>query len=168
MHANATAALVLLAALAACAEQKAPVAEKNSAAIEGYRPPALKPFEDLPPEEAPPRKRRTGDEGAFSKSIGLEDSAVWTAALSRAEQAEEFYVAAQEAHRAGDRATLNEKGRKARSLFDRALEDTAVFEEQNIETYGERDVAVARIVRTRSTWFDRTLWLHKSVSRASK
>jgi len=154
-------ALALLAALSAAGSACAPAGEAPApASAAAPEEPALRPFEDLPGQAF------SGSGTApFSESGELEERGVWTRALALAAQAETFFVAAQEAHRAGDRAALNEQGREARVLFDRALEETAVFEEEILAAHGERDPAVKRIVQTRNGWFDRTRWLHKSIGR---
>ena len=158
-------ALILLAALGAAGLACAPVEPGKEAAEQSVPPapeaPALKPFEDLPPLPSAKSSSTT----PFSESVELEQRSVWKRALALAAEAEKHFAAAEEAHRAGDRAALNEAGREARTLFDRALEETALFEEEIVAAHGERDPAVKRIVQARNGWFDRTRWLHKSISR---
>jgi hypothetical protein len=142
--------------------------EEAAAAAEASRPEPPRPFEDMPPEEPPEHLR----EGPFAASPklppapeGLADTELWIEALDLAAQAEPYYVAATDAHAAGDRDKLNEQGKKARALFDRALENTAEWEEELIAAHGETDSQVRAVKRRRSLWFDRTRWLHKSIAR---
>lgn len=101
----------------------------------------------------------------FTPGVGLDQRPVWTAAVELAAEAQMAYEAAEEAHRRADREALNRHGGEARALYDRALEDTALFETEIQEAHGERDPEVRSIVATRSTWFDRLRWLHKTVGR---
>jgi hypothetical protein len=123
----------------------------------------------MPPEEPPaPRAGNAGKEpvpfGATAPE-GLAEDEGWQAAIALAEQAEVHFEAATEAKVAGDTKRLNEEGARARALFDQALESTAVWEEELVSTWGETDPQVRQIMRLRNQWFDRTRWLHKSISR---
>ena len=120
--------------------------------------PALRPFEDLPGPDSAREDR------PFATSVGLETRPVWKRALAQAEEAETLYVIATDAHKAGIRDKLNESGSEARSLFDTALTNTAAFELEVVEEFGEDDPAVARIVAERNRWFERVRWLHRTVA----
>jgi hypothetical protein len=125
-----------------------------------------RPFEDMPPEELPEEYRASGASAAVASApAGLAENAAWIEALALAETAETHFAAAEAAMVAGDRAQLNAEGKLARTLFDRALEDTAVWEEELLSAYGEGDPQVRAIKKQRSKWFDRTRWLHKSIAR---
>ena len=125
-----------------------------------------RPFSDMPPEEPPPP--RGGKEsipfGATAPE-GLAEHAGWQAAVVLAKEAEGHFEAATEAKVAGQTKRLNEQGARARSLFDQALESTALWEQELLEQWGEADPQVRQIMRTRNRWFDRTRWLHKSIAR---
>ena len=123
--------------------------------------PTLAPFEDVPSTR--PGSSAGGQPNASFADSGLGDSAVWKRAVLAAEEAEELYQAAAQAHRDGERSLLNSRGAEAKALFNRALEDTAEFEAEIVETYGERDSGVAAIMAVRNRWFDRLRWLHKTV-----
>ena len=125
-----------------------------------------RPFENMPPEEPPEEYQPFGASAAkASAPAGLAESAAWKEALALAERAENHFAAAEAAKVAGDRAKLNSEGKLAKTLFDRALEDTAAWEEELLSTYGEGDPQVRAIKKQRSKWFDRTRWLHKSIAR---
>ena len=125
-----------------------------------------RPFEDMPPEEPPEEYRAFGASAAVASApAGLAENAAWKKALALAETAETHFAAAEAAMVAGDRGQLNAEGKLAHTLFDRALEDTAVWEEELLSTYGEADPQVRAIKKQRSKWFDRTRWLHKSIAR---
>lgn len=128
-----------------------------------------RPFADMPPEEAPaPRGSGGGARPAPFGAVapeGLADAPEWKKAVKLAEEAQGHFDAATEAKVVGNRKKLNEEGGKARTLFDQALEATALFEEQLVAEWGETDRQVRDIMRTRNQWFDRTRWLHKSISR---
>jgi len=143
--------------------------KKPAAAAEGTEPARPRPFEDMPPEEPPPPRAARGDEQAspFTTTApeGLAEDEGWQAAVKLAAEAEAHFEAATEAKVAGDTTRLNQEGARARALFDQALETTALWEEELLEKWGETDPQVRKIVRTRSQWFDRTRWLHKSIAR---
>lgn len=90
---------------------------------------------------------------------------VWVNALAIAADADEELDAANAAREAGDNAGYHEHGRAAMQGYDRALELTAVWEEELLEQYGERSPKVRDIVKTRSRWFDRLRVLHKTTGR---
>lgn len=129
-------------------------------AAPAFEPSGLKPFE----EQGAPGEDGSG-EPSFTPAVGLDQRPVWTAALELAAEAQVAYEAAEEAHRRSDREALNRHGGEARALYDRALEDTAEFETEIQAAHGERDPEVRSIVATRSTWFDRLRWLHRTVGR---
>jgi hypothetical protein len=129
-------------------------------AAPGFEPSGLKPFAEEGAEDEDGSGQPTYTPGA-----GLDERPVWTAALELAAEAQVAYEAAEEAHRRADREALNRLGGEARTLYDRALEDTALFESEIQAAHGERDPQVRAIVAMRSTWFDRLRWLHKTVGR---
>jgi hypothetical protein len=172
----AVAVVLGLGGLWAVAQNKRASAQAAEDAARDAEAKANQPFADMPPEELPEHMREGafssggGDAAAAGSSVstapaGLADDATWVKALGLAEEAETHYAAATAAHAAADRETLNEEGKRAQALFDQALESTAVWEEELLETYGENDSQVRSIKKRRSLWFDRTRWLHKSIAR---
>lgn len=125
-----------------------------------------KPFANVPDDVPPPPRSAAGGKARKGTAPdGLAQNPVWQRALEQAEMAQKLYDEATAAKVEGDTKTLNAKGNEAKALYDQALEDTAVWEEELVEKYGDGEPQVAAIMRVRSRWFDRTRWLHKSTSR---
>ncbi len=124
------------------------------------------PFADVPDEKAPERKGGSGGSSKYnfvSKAPeGLANNENWRAALKIAAEGEALFEEATQAKAAGDTATLNDKGRQAREKLTSAVEMTAVWEDELIEKYGDANLDVREIKRTRSGWIDKMRWLHKS------
>lgn len=150
---------LLFACLAGCqpAADDAPAPAEEPARTA----PALKPFEDV--ASTRPEATASADPNEPFAGTGLQNRPLWKQAQRAAVRAEGLYQEAVQAHRDGDRSLLNARGAEAKALFNRALEDTAEFEAELLETYGERDASVEAIMAERSVWFDRLRWLHKTV-----
>jgi hypothetical protein len=124
-----------------------------------------RPFADLPPD-VPPSRRGNGAAPALELApSGLKADPVWVAAVALAREGEGYFDEARTAKNAGQHALANEKGNLARAKFDQAVESTAVFEEELLAKYGDRDPQVRDIKRERTRWFERLDWLLKSVGR---
>lgn len=95
----------------------------------------------------------------------LEQSEVWINALAIARDADELLDEANRARAANDVGGYQDKGRAAREAYDRALTLTAGWEEELVDTYGDSNRQVRKIMRTRSRWFDRLRVLHKTTPR---
>lgn len=156
----ATAAVAALPVFTGC-EPQTRQADTNRAGASESDQPKGDPFADVTVEDA--ARKKSNKRNPFEGSLA--ERSVWKRALATVEVAEQHFIAAQEAHRNGDRAKLNEEGKLARTLFDQALENTALFEEELLVDYGEDDLTVAGILSVRNTWFDRTRWLHKTIAR---
>ena len=135
---------------------------------------AAKPFADLPPEKPPAgtganvdpnRPFASLDQAALAETGVPDVGAAWDAAVKLAAEGEVLFQEALTAKGKGETTLLNEKGAQAREKFDAALEMTALLEENLVSKRGESDKLVREIQRTRSTWFDRLRWLHKSTGR---
>jgi len=124
------------------------------------------PFADLPPEKPPERGPSGGSKYTFIAKApeGLHENPNWKKALLLAQEGEEIFQLAAQAHAASDRATLNDKGKQARDKFVSAVELTAEWEEELQAKYGDGNVSVREIVKQRSKWIERMTWLHKTIS----
>jgi hypothetical protein len=89
----------------------------------------------------------------------------WLEALEIAREADGLFSEAQEAKQATDHAGFQTKGKAAKETYDRAFTMTALWEEQLLESYGDRDRQVRVIVRERNRWIDRVRVLHKTTGR---
>jgi len=160
---------ILLAVVIVCGIGLAILTDQQKAAEKQQAPKAeaapRNPFADVP-EEKPPV--RTGGGGASKYNFvskapeGLANNDNWRAALKLAGEGEKLFEEATQAKAAGDTATLNDKGRQAREKLTSAVEMTAVWEEELLEKYGDANLEVREIKRTRSSWIDKMRWLHKS------
>jgi hypothetical protein len=135
---------------------------------------ANKPFADMPPEEHPSHKGAAGDPkrpfaeldvGAVGGIDAAAVSATWNSAKQLATEGEALFQEALAAKGNGETSLLNQRGAASQSKFDAALEMTALLEESLIAERGESDATVRALKRTRTQWFDRLRWLHKSIGR---
>jgi hypothetical protein len=125
-----------------------------------------RPFAGLPPDVPPSRRGKDAAPATLELApSGLKAEAVWVAAVELAREGEALFDETLAAKNAGQHALANEKGNLARAKFDQALESTALFEEELLTKYGDRDQQVRDIKRERSRWFERLDWLLKSVGR---
>jgi len=135
---------------------------KQSEPTVAQEPAARNPFADMP-QEAPPPPREAPP---ASKSPPVPDNVAndpeWLAAKLLAADARELYEAALAAKASGDLATASAKGRTAREKYDRALESTAVWEEELLSKYDPRDSALSAIHDMRSDWLEKLVVLEKS------
>ncbi len=125
--------------------------------------PKLQPFADMPPEAAPaPRVQKPGSNlPPAPDSIATEPQ--WLSAQVLAAEGRVFYDAAVAAKSKGDLALAREQGILARDKYDTAVEQTADWEETILSQYNEYDSKVRSIKDARSDWFNKLLWLKKSV-----
>lgn len=123
-------------------------------------------FGDLPVEEPPVRAGGGGRKGATNRApTGLANNDLWIEALRTADEAATILAEASKAKTAGDHATWNTKGKQAKELYDKALMDTALWEEELMTEYGDTDRQVRKIMSIRTKWFDKLTALHKTTSR---
>ena len=127
--------------------------------------PAHQPFSSVA-EEAPPSAG--GGAGRLYNRAPSDLAASyppWMEALELARKADGIFSEAQEAKRTTDHAGFQAKGRAAKEAYDKAFTMTALWEEQLLESYGDRDRQVRVIVRERNRWIDRVRVLHKTTGR---
>lgn len=124
-------------------------------------------FGDLPEEEPPPpRVHGAGREPITNRApAGLMDDRTWLEALKIAEQAAVTLAEATRAKANGDHSAWNEKGNAAKELYDKAIEMTALWEDEIREKYGDTDRQVREIMSLRSKWIDKLRILHKTTGR---
>lgn len=122
-------------------------------------------FGDLPREEPP--APRTGGRGALVEKAppGLADTAVWVEARATAARAKAELDTAKAAKSSGDHSGWSEHAGRAKDLYDEAITETAAWEEELMEKYGDRDRQVAAIKRERDGWFNLLRTLHKTTGR---
>lgn len=124
-------------------------------------------FGDLP-EEQPPDRTGMGQGNFKLKNAapeGLANNANWQEALAVAARAQAALDVAKKAKADDDHATWNKRGVEAKELYDEAITMTAVWEEELLEQYGDKDRQVRAIMKTRSKWFDLLRTLHKTTGR---
>ncbi len=130
--------------------------ERSQAAPQGEGAPAIvDPFSDLPAEKPPDGHGPTRMRLTSKAPEGLENRQVWIDAQRLAERAYALAADADAAKAASDERTYRAQGEAAHAAFDRALESTALWEQEIVELYGENDRQVRRIHRERSRWFDK-------------
>lgn len=107
-------------------------------------------------DEAPPGPRAVG--GGSVTGIRADESVLsdpdWVAAKALAEQGYALAKESKDAETAGDTELYQSKAGEALAKFDKALEDTAVWEETLVGAHGDGDKFVAQIVKTRTRWFN--------------
>jgi len=144
------------------------IADKEDAqAAAATEQPAEQKYVTTVPDEEPPKTSGIGSPGSFTRApSGLAASnPQWAEALTIAAAADELFAEAQKAKADGDHAAFQLKGKAAKETYDKAATLTAAWEEELLETYGERDPQVRDIQRTRTRWLDRLRVLHKTTGR---
>lgn len=124
-------------------------------------------FGDLPEEQPPvPGGGGSGRYKTTNKApTGLANNPTWIAALKLSDEAHEVFERAKTAKASGNHSEWNKLGNEAKDMFDKALVDTALWEEELLTEYGDTDRQVRAIMKTRSKWFDITRALHKTTGR---
>jgi len=123
-------------------------------------------FGGLAREEPPVPGQRGGGRATTNRApSGIADNAVWIEALHKADQAAELMTIAKSAKAEGNHSGWNENANKAKALYNQALEDTALWEEELTEEFGDTDRQVRDIVRIRNKWFKMLDTLLKTTSR---
>ncbi|MFT7670732.1 MAG: hypothetical protein ACI8X5_003443 [Planctomycetota bacterium] len=127
-------------------------------------------FSGLPIEQPKMRKLGSGstsDEGGNYEPApeGLADSLEWKRAQGIAEEAFSVLDLAIKAKSTDNHSEWNEKGKRAKELFDEAITITASWEDELLESYGSKDRQVIAIQKERTKWFDKLRILHKTTSR---
>ncbi|MDP6408102.1 MAG: hypothetical protein QGI46_01865 [Planctomycetota bacterium] len=127
---------------------------------------AHEPFSSVT-QEAPPAPGGGGGARLYDRAPSdlAASHAPWMEALEIAREADLLFAEAQKAKGATDHAAFQAKGRAAKETYDRAFTMTALWEEQLLESYGDRDRQVRVIVRERNRWIDRVRVLHKTTGR---
>lgn len=126
-----------------------------------------KPFEKYVEAPPTPREPSSRDGRAYPPAPeGLaESNPDWARALEIGDEADVLFDAAQAAKRADQTTLFLEKGNAAKAKYDEAFTLTAVWEEELLEKYGDRDRQVKAIMNKRTAWSDRLRVLHKSTGR---
>ncbi len=113
------------------------------------------PFAGVPEESGPypmsPGGKRAGL--VDHSPADLLDDPIWVAAAT---EANEWYVKhkqAQDAFKAKDNKTYLELGPKVLHAFEKLIEETAEWEVELIDKYGENDRRVSQIKAERDKWF---------------
>ena len=109
---------------------------------------AANPFDEVLNQSKASGKTTTGT----PSPEGLLSDPKWLAALTTGEQAMAKLKVARDADEAGDRAKYKKLAVEARDLFDKALDDTAEWELTLVDTHGEGDPRVAKILAQRNLW----------------
>lgn len=152
-------ALVLIVvAVAVAVLNKRPKDADNAAEA-----PKPRPFADMPPEAAPPPKEHKAGSNLPNAPDSITSEPAWISAKALAAEARTLYDATVEAKGKGDMKLANEKGIAAREKYDEAVTMTADWEETILSQYNEYDSKVKAIKDARSDWFNKLLWLKKSV-----
>jgi hypothetical protein len=115
------------------------------------------PFQDVPDEAAPTRNSSPGASRAPRARIALSDLSddpVWLAALERVKPGYALVDEAEAAKQAKNQALFDQKAVAAREIFDSAIENTAIWEEELQEKFGDQDPLVRKVIRERDKWFD--------------
>lgn len=109
------------------------------------------PFGDVPDEQIQ-KRGKTGPSGPGAPD-GLLSDAGWKAASQVAEEGYSLASSAKLARDSGDEAGYLRDAKAAKAKFNKALEDSALFEERIVDQYGDDDLVVTTIVKARSRWF---------------
>ena len=114
------------------------------------------PFASVPDETGPrgmsPGGKRAGP--VDRSPVHLLDDPIWVAAATRANEGYELHRQAQAAKQAKDEAAYMSNALAARDLFNRIAEETALWEAEIADRYGENDLRVRQVMRERDKWFD--------------
>lgn len=149
-------ALAVVAIGAAGWLNRAKLTGSSSASTEGGAgaKPVESPFASIP-EELPPVRGGGGSAKAMTSRAptSLLQDPVWTAALEASKGAYLLAQEAEEAQRAKDNSKYLKKAVAAREAFDQVIIDTAVWEEELVQQYGDNDQVVSQIMRERQRWF---------------
>ena len=94
---------------------------------------------------------------------GLLARPVWKQAVGWAEQAQAWLDKAEACREEGDVDGFRKNGREAKKQFQKALDSTAAFYENVVQQHGEIDSQVSSIRRTRATWQEKHVALHKLI-----
>ena len=131
------------------------------------------PFRSVPGPEATVWRSRIRSESEDEEADGEERPArpaegllarpVWTQAVGWAEEAQSRLDEAKACREGGDVDGFRENGRKAKKLFQKALDSTDAFYENVVREHGEIDSEVSSIRRTRAAWQEKHLALHKLI-----
>lgn len=161
-------AAAILLARTISSKQVEQAAATAAAAEEKPKEPEKKYFTTVP-DEKPPEPRGGSGHAPSNKPRAPEGLAEsnpdWAKALELARVADELFAEASQAKAADDHETFQLKGKAAKESYDKAIEITAVWEEELLDKYGDRDPQVRAIQNTRTRWTDRLRVLHKTTSR---
>jgi hypothetical protein len=126
-------------------------------------------FGDLPEEQPPVPGQNRGGRARVqitdNAPAGLTDNTVWIDALHVIDEGAAVFAKAKQAKASGDHSEWNRLGNEAKDLYNRAIEMTAVWEEELMEKYGENDRQVRDIIKTRNKWLEVLRTLHKTTGR---
>jgi hypothetical protein len=123
-------------------------------------------FGDLPIEEPPNMPAGNGSKKLVNTApAGLADNPDFLRARGIALEAAKKLEEAKKAKSAGDHGQWNIKAGESKELYDQAIIITAVWEEELLELYGDRDRQVKAIMNERSKWIDMLRTLHKTSGR---
>jgi len=124
------------------------------------------PFAGLAEESAPDPSKRAGARWVDNAPAGLADSSsVFAAARSLAAEGEQHLLSARSADANGDSSRARELRKQAHAAFNKAFEDTAMWEMEIEGQYTDRDRQVEKIKKERSRWMQKIIALHKTTGR---
>ena len=128
--------------------------------------PTYVPFANYKDEAPPDPSTRQGKGRVDNAPAGLADRSVaFAAARSLAAQGEKALVDARAADASGDSAKARELRKLAHTTYDQAFTDTAIWEEEIVSKYTDRDRQVKKIMDERSRWMQKIIALHKTTGR---
>jgi hypothetical protein len=124
------------------------------------------PFADLPDEAAPDPSARAGVRWVDNAPAGLaKSSPVFAAARLLALEGEQHLVAARAADSKGDASAARDLRKQAHAAYNKAFEDTAMWEMEIEGQHSDRDRQVEKIKKERSRWMQTVIALHKTTGR---
>ena len=89
----------------------------------------------------------------------------FAAARTLAAQAGKLLVDARAADAAGDSTKARELRKQSHLTYNQAFEDTALWEDEILSKYTDRDRQVKKIMDERSRWMQKIIALHKTTGR---
>jgi hypothetical protein len=115
------------------------------------------PFQNVADETGPKSNSAPGASRAPRARIALEDLSsdpVWLAALAQVKPGYALRDEAEAAKKAKNQALFDQKAVAAREIFDSAIENTAIWEEELQTKFDDRDPILRKVMLERDKWFD--------------
>ena len=124
------------------------------------------PFANLAEESAPDPSSRPGARWVDNAPPGLEGtSSAFAAARALAAEGEQHLVSARSADSKGESSAARDFRKQAHAAYNKAFEDTALWEMEIEDKYSDRDRQVEKIKKERSRWMHKIIALHKTTGR---